>query len=106
MKIDYLYEGSPFGSYKNKRSAESVRKTVAKELGHVAKSALLDNLYTKIEVLINEYFNEKYKIYLNNNNSGLYIVVKNGNKKGLYVHNGFDDLEDSMPVLDYLLKII
>jgi 2-C-methyl-D-erythritol 2,4-cyclodiphosphate synthase len=58
MKIDYLFEAGAFGSYKNKRSPESERKVVAKELSHVAKSALLDRFYMKIEVLVNEYLEE------------------------------------------------
>ena len=61
MKIDYLYEGGPFGSYKNKRNSESARKEVAKELEHIAKTALLDNLYTKIGELIKEHIDNNEK---------------------------------------------
>lgn len=67
MKIDYLYEGGPFSSYKNKRNSESARNEVAKELEHIAKTALLDNLYTKIGELIKEHIDNNVKMYLNYN---------------------------------------
>ena len=84
MKIDYLYEGGPFGSYKNKRNSESARKEVAKELEHIAKTALLDNLYTKIGELIKEHIDNNEKMYLNYNNSGLSLVGKNRNNESVY----------------------
>ena len=84
MKINYLYEGGPFGSYKNKRNSESARNEVAKELAHVAKTALLDNLYTKIGELIKEHIDNNEKMYLNYNNSGLSLVGKNRNNESVY----------------------
>lgn len=102
MKIDYLFEAGAFGSYKNKRNPESNRKVVAKELVHVAKSALLDRLYMKIEVLVNEYLEEIYDIYLKNDNSGLALVGKNGSKKGVY--GGWDGMQDAMPVFRLALE--
>lgn len=102
MKIDYLFEAGAFGSYKNKRSPESEKKVVAKELSHVAKSALLDRLYMKIEVLVNEYLEENYDIYLKNDNSGLALVGKNGSKKGVY--GGWNGMQDAMPVFRLALE--
>ena len=100
MKIDYLFEAGVFGSYKKQRSTEDAIKTVAKDLTHVAKSALqaalLDKLYIKIEALINEYLDENYKLHLSNDNSGLTLVGKNGNRKGVYA--GWYGLRDAKPV--------
>ena len=83
MKINYLYEAGVFGSYKNKRNSESARKEVAKELEHIAKTALLDNLYTKIGELIKEHIDNNVKMYLNYN-SGLSLVGKNRNNESVY----------------------
>ena len=102
MKIDYLFEAGAFGSYKNKRTPESNRKVVAKELVHVAKSALLDSLYMKIEVLVNEYLGENYGIFLQNDSSGLALIGKNGSKKGIY--GGWDGMQDAIPVFRLALE--
>ena len=102
MKIDYLFEAGAFGSYKNKRNPESNRKVVAKELVHVAKSALLDRLYMKIEVLVNEYLGENYGIFLQNDSSGLALIGKNGSKKGIY--GGWDGMQDAIPVFRLALE--
>ena len=105
MKIDYLYEGGPFSSYKNKRNSESARNEVAKELEHIAKTALLDNLYTKIGELIKEHIDNNVKMYLNYNNSGLSLVGKNRNNESVYGYwtavnpSDWKNL-DAIPVLD------
>lgn len=100
MKIGYLFEAGVFGSYKKKRSTEDAIKTVAKDLTHVAKSALqaalLDKLYIKIEVLISEYLNKNYELYLSGNNSGLVLVGKNGNRKEVY--SRWYEIRDAKPV--------
>lgn len=103
MKINYLFEGGPFSSYKNKRSPESDKKAVAKELAHVAKSALLDRLHMKIEMLINEYLDKNYEKYMLDNNSGLVLVGKNGNKKGAY-KDDWNGIKDAMPVFRLVLE--
>ena len=107
MKIDYLFEAGVFGSYKKQRSTEDAIKTVAKDLTHVAKSALqaalLDKLYIKIEALINEYLDENYKLHLSNDNSGLTLVGKNGNRKGVY-GGWYGDLRDAKPVFRLAVK--
>ena len=110
-EIEYLYEGGPFGSYKNKRNSESVRKEVAKELAHVAKTALLDNLYTKIGELIKEHIDNNEKMYLNYNNSGLSLVGKNRNNESVYSYwtdvNASDwKIQMLFLFLDQFLKII
>ena len=102
MKIDYLFEAGVFGSYKKERSTADRIKTVSKDLAHVAKSALLDRLYMKVEVLINEYLDENYEIYLKNDNSGLTLVGKNGNKKCVY--GGWNGMQDAMPVFRLALE--
>lgn len=100
MKIGYLFEAGVFGSYKKQRSKEDAIKTVAKDLAHVAKSALqaalLDKLYIKIEPLISEYLNKNYELYLSENNSGLVLVGKNGNRKEVY--SGWYEIRDAKPV--------
>ena len=100
MKIDYLFEAEVFGSYKKQRSKEDAIKTVAKDLAHVAKSALqaalLDKLYIKIEELVNEYLDENYELHLSSDNSSLTLVGKNGNRKGVYA--GWYGLKDAKPV--------
>jgi hypothetical protein len=102
MIINYLHEGGPFGSYRNKRSPESIKRATAKELTRIARTALLEKMYMKIEVLINEYLDENYEIYLNNDNSGLSLVGKNGNKKGAY--GGWNGIKDAMPVFRLALE--
>ena len=107
MIINYLNESGPFGSYK-KRNAESVRKTVAKELEHVAKTAILNKLSVKIGELIKEHINKNEKLYIDNI-GGLTLVGKNGNEKSVYgVWNGINgswkNLEDAIPVFRLALE--
>lgn len=106
MKIDYLFEAGVFGSYKKQRSTEDAIKTVAKDLTHVAKSALqaalLDKLYIKIEAVISEYLNKNYELYLSGDNSGLALVGKNGNRKGVY--GGWYEIRDAKPVFRLVIE--
>ena len=107
MIINYLNESGPFGSYK-KRNTESVRKTVAKDLEHAAKTAILNKLSVKIGELIKEHINKNEKLYIDNI-GGLTLVGKNGNEKSVYgVWNGINgswkNLEDSIPVFRLALE--
>ena len=102
MIINYLNESGPFGSYK-KRNTESVRKTVAKDLEHAAKTAILNKLSVKIGELIKEHVDKHEDLYINFKMSGLAIIGKNGDKKSEYtywneINGNRKNLEEVMPV--------
>ena len=108
MIINYLNESGPFGSYK-KRNTESVRKTVAKELEHAAKTAVLNKLSVKIGELIKEHVDKHEDLYINFKMSGLAIIGKNEDKKGEYtywneINGNRKNLEEVMPVFRLALE--
>ena len=108
MIINYLHESGPFGSYKS-RSQESIKKAAVKDLEHIAKTALLDNLSTKIGDLLKEHLDKKENLYIRYNMNGLTIVGKNGNKKSIYgcwnaINGSWNNAEDATPIFRLVLE--
>ena len=102
MIINYLHESGPFGSYKS-RSQESIKKAAVKDLEHVAKTALLNKLSTKIGDLLKEHLDKNENLYIRYSTTGLTIVGKNGNKKSIYgcwnaINGSWNNAEDATPI--------
>ena len=102
MIINYLHESGPFGSYKS-RSQESIKKATVKDLEHVAKTALLNKLSTKIGDLLKEHLDKNENLYIRYSTTGLTIVGKNGNKKSIYgcwnaINGSWNNAEDATPI--------
>lgn len=101
MIINYLHESGPFGSYKS-RSQESIKKAAVKDLEHIAKTALLDKLHTKIGILIKEYLDDNYRVH-HHYSDGLFIVGKNEyNKNVIYSYNS--DIKNVKPIFRLVLE--
>ena len=109
MKIDYLYESGPFGSYKNKQSKTDAIKMASKDLTRVAKTALVNSLSTTVGDLLKEHLDKNENMYLRYNMTGLTIIGKSGNKKSVYgcwngINGNWNNAEDAIPVFRLALE--
>ena len=109
MKIDYLYESGPFGSYKNKRSKTDAIKMASKDLMHIAKTAFVNSLSTIVGDLLKEHLDKNENLYLRYNMTGLTIIGKSTNGKSLYgswngINGSWNNAEDATPIFRLVLE--
>ena len=109
MKIDYLYESGPFGSYKNKQSKTDAIKMASKDLMHIAKTAFVNSLSTTVGDLLKEHLDKNENMYLRFNMTSLTIIGKSGNKKSVYgcwngINGSWNNAEDATPIFRLALE--